>query len=66
VLLKLYDTTGRLVRTFPNHEFFVYPGGLQVFWNGRDADGRAVRPGMYLAKLEASGRTATARVPFLR
>jgi len=66
VLLKLYDTTGRLVRTFPNNEFVALPSGLQVFWDGRDADGRAVRPGMYLAKLESMGRTATARVPFLR
>jgi glucose/arabinose dehydrogenase len=66
VLLKLYDTTGRLVRTFPNNEFFVSAGGLSVFWDGRDADGRKVPPGMYLGKLESMGRTATARVPFLR
>jgi len=66
LLLKLYDTTGRLVRTFQNNEFFGSPGGLAAFWNGRDADGRKVPPGMYLGKVESNGRTATARVPFLR
>ena len=65
-VLTLHDASGRIVRTFHDGDFVTGAQGPEVHWDGRDADGRALRPGLYVAKLESAGRTATARVPFLR
>jgi hypothetical protein len=53
VKLRLYDISGRLVRTLANG---VHPAGPNtVRWNGRDDGGRAVASGTYYARLEADG-----------
>jgi len=64
--VTLLDATGRVVRRWGPSEFARVPGGRGVFWDGRDGEGRPVRPGLYLARLESGGRSAVARVPFLR
>jgi hypothetical protein len=37
-----------------------------VVWDGMTGDGVAARPGVYVAQLEADGRRAGLRIPFLR
>jgi hypothetical protein len=57
---RIHDLSGRLVRRFHG----TANGGL--VWDGRDADGRFVPPGVYFVRAEAEGRAATARVVVLR
>jgi hypothetical protein len=63
--VRVIDVQGRLVTT-------AFSGVLQrgawtdVVWNGLDADGRPVDPGLFLLSLEAAGRRATVRVAALR
>jgi glucose/arabinose dehydrogenase len=65
--LTIHDANGRRVRRFTDAEFTPRNDGtLQVDWDGRDAGGRKVHPGLYLARLESGGQDASVRVPFLR
>jgi flagellar hook assembly protein FlgD len=54
VRLDLYDPSGRLVTTLVNG--WEAAGDRRVLWNGRDARGREVPTGIYLARLRADGR----------
>jgi hypothetical protein len=66
-VLTIHDLLGRRVRRIPEAEFQVRPSGaLHGAWDGRDDDGGAVRPGLYVVRLESAGRDATVRLPFLR
>jgi len=58
VMVKVYDGTGRLVKTLVNrpHE----PAGTKtVYWNAKDDESRAVANGIYFVRLEADGKTDT-------
>lgn len=56
--LELFDGSGRLVRSWADDPLAA--GG--IVWDGRDAGGRRVAPGLYLARLTAGAERATARV----
>jgi hypothetical protein len=56
--LRLFDTSGRLVRSF---DLGGEPGGT-LTWNGRDADGQRVPAGLYFARLESGSFRVTARL----
>jgi hypothetical protein len=61
--LRLYDVTGRLIRTVP------IPAGTTptVVWDGRDAKGNSVASGIYLARLETSlGSSPSVRLTLVR
>jgi len=55
VELKIYDVTGRLVRTLANREFDPVQGSPQgqftVLWDGSDDDGQKVSRGVYFYQL---------------
>ncbi|MCK4680733.1 T9SS type A sorting domain-containing protein [bacterium] len=56
VTLRVYDPSGRLVRSFDEGR---RPAGTHVLdWDGRDADGRELANGMYFARLVAGDDTA--------
>jgi hypothetical protein len=57
---RVVDLTGRNL-----HSFAVRGNGI-VVWDGRDSDGRLVRPGIYFVHVEAGGRTAVIRVAVVR
>ncbi|MGB3341374.1 MAG: T9SS type A sorting domain-containing protein [bacterium] len=58
VMVKVYDGTGRLVKTLVNraHE----PVGTKtVYWNAKDDGSRTVANGVYFVRLEADGKVDT-------
>ena len=65
VKLTVYDINGKVVRTLvdlPTHQ----AGRFTANWDGRDAEGRQVAPGVYFYRLETSMHSATERVTLLR
>ena len=60
VTLAILDPAGRRVRTLARGEFEA--GEHAAPWDGRDEDGRAVAPGLYFARFETAGFTATRRI----
>jgi hypothetical protein len=58
--LRVYDVAGRLVRTLTDGRM---PRGRSTFaWDGRDARGSGVSPGVYLVRLESDVARATRKV----
>jgi hypothetical protein len=62
--LAIYATSGARVRTLVSETRAAGPG--EALWDGRDARGRRVPPGLYLARLEAGGRSLRRAVLLLR
>jgi hypothetical protein len=58
--LELYSVTGRRVRTL--HDAPATAGPVSVAWDGADDQGRAVAPGVYLARATLAGRTLDRKV----
>lgn len=62
--LEIYDVAGRLVTTLLDR---FTPSGLYVArWNGRDARGREVGSGVYVARLTARGETRLRKLVLVR
>jgi hypothetical protein len=57
---RIYDLSGRRVRTIRD-----VPNGA-IVWDGRDEDGRLMRPGIYFLRVEAGGRSVVARVALIQ
>jgi flagellar hook assembly protein FlgD len=53
VTVKLYDVTGREIRTLVNQE--QKPGFYKVAWDGTSAGGEAVSSGIYFYRIDAVG-----------
>jgi len=62
--LRLFDVTGRLVRTL--HEGWANAGPQRLRWDGRDDRGRTVGVGIYFVRLTAGGIIRTERILRLR
>ncbi len=63
--LRVYDLSGRLVRTLLNNE--TAPQGLnQVVWNGRNDSGQQVPSGVFFYRLEAAGFTESKRMVLVK
>jgi photosystem II stability/assembly factor-like uncharacterized protein len=58
--LRVYDVTGRLVRTLADAP--LARGRTTLEWNGRDAGGATVSPGVYLLRLETESARVTRKV----
>ena len=58
--LEVYDIKGRLVRQVMDGT--VPAGEHEIQWDGRDASGREVAPGVYLVQLVAGDRSETSKV----
>jgi hypothetical protein len=62
--VAVHDVAGRELRVLDGG---VRPAGAhELAWDGRDADGRSVPPGVYLARLVGAGAPAVARFVLLR
>jgi hypothetical protein len=64
VRLSVHDVAGHLVRTLVEDD--LPAGSHEAAWNGRDAAGRNVASGSYLARLESGGRVEVARMGLCR
>jgi len=53
ITLKVYDISGRLVRSFPSSLFSLHSS---VTWDGRDDKGKRVKTGVYFIKLEVKSK----------
>ena len=53
IVLTLHDVRGRIVRTLKNRRGAA--GSGRVIWDGTDAFGAPVEPGLYYARLFAGG-----------
>ncbi len=60
VRLGVIDASGRRVRTLADGPHAA--GTWTASWDGRDEHGHAVRAGVFFARLEAGGRTATRKL----
>jgi hypothetical protein len=65
VAVRIYDVSGRLVRTLTEGEFRA-PGRHELTWDGRDGRGLNVASGVYLCRTEASGAERTQRMVLIR
>jgi len=64
VTLRLYDVSGRSVRTLVDAS---RPSGQwSVTWDGRDNLGRTVAPGLYLVRMQAAGFADVRRLAMMR
>jgi hypothetical protein len=63
--LRIYDATGRLVRSF-YRESSIMDHGSVVSWDGTDDTGRRLPAGVYLLAIPDSAGTRTIPVVFLR
>jgi hypothetical protein len=64
VELKLYDVTGRLVRTLANREFAA--GEHDITWDGSDDEGRLVARGVYFYQLRTPSFVSQKKLAVLR
>lgn len=62
--LSIYDVAGRLVRRLAAGP--LEPGSYALPWDGADADGRRVAPGIYFSVLRSSTGRSTQRLVRLR
>jgi flagellar hook assembly protein FlgD len=60
----LYGADGRLVRDLGERWFGA--GSQRFAWDGRDASGEHLPPGIYFLVLDAGGQRAAAKVTLLR
>jgi large repetitive protein len=64
VRTALYGADGRLRRDFGAHSFGA--GAHELRWDGRDASGTALPPGIYFLRLEGAGAITSAKITVLR
>ena len=62
--LKVYDVTGKLVRTLIDEE--CGPGWYSTYWDGKDRSGRKVSSGVYFARFTAGSYVKTGKLLILR
>ena len=65
VEIKVYDVSGRLVRTLANR---IFPGGVEhvVIWNGTNDDGNKVARGVYFYQLRSPSFVSQKKLAVLK
>lgn len=66
VSLRVYDCTGRLIRTLVNDNANLPAGVKSVYWDGRDETDRKISDGVYFLRLEAENKSATCKLILVR
>jgi hypothetical protein len=62
----VYDITGRLVKNLPIARIPNSANTFQASWDGRNANGRAIAPGVYFVRITSDDKARTARVTIAR
>lgn len=63
VSLKIYDVSGRLVKTLISNE--KVDGKCNVLWDGTNDSGLRVSQGIYMVRLESRSKAVTAKLVYL-
>jgi flagellar hook assembly protein FlgD len=66
VSLRIFDASGRLVRTLLDGDVEAIPTVRLPRWDGRDEKGHRVGSGIYYYRLAVSGRVLSRRMVVLR
>jgi len=66
VTIRIYDVSGRLVRTLLDEVRGTSPSGHEAVWRGDNDAGHALASGVYFCRLETKGFTATRKIVILR
>ena len=64
VSIKIYDATGRLVKTIANRK--MPEGYHQIEWNNKDESGKAVPDGIYVLQIFANGKSETMKLSIMK
>jgi len=64
IRLKIYDLTGKLVRTLLDGE--LQAGEQKIFWDGRDQQGQTVASGVYFYELVAGSKIERKKMSLVR
>lgn len=64
IRLRLFDVRGRFVATLAEGQRAAGP--QTVLWSGRDAEGRCVSAGLFIARLETASETRTLKLSLVR
>ncbi len=64
ISLKIYDITGKLVKTIANGMYEV--SSYRMKWNGINENGTKVTPGIYYCKLETEHYSSTNKIMMIR
>jgi hypothetical protein len=64
VTVRVFDVTGRAVRTLADGKFPA--GQFRLAWDGRTADGRRLSPGQYFATIQIGAKRFTQKLTLLR
>ena len=62
--LRVYDVTGRLVKTLANREFEA--GSHDLFWDGSNDDGQLVSRGVYFYQLRTPSFVSQKKLAVLK
>lgn len=65
VTLRVYDVSGRTIRTLVNGAQLT-PGSHQLVWDGRNDGGQPLGPGLYFCELQTGSLSATKRMVLAR
>jgi hypothetical protein len=64
--VKVFTTTGRLVKTFGGAEIETISSGRKILWDGTNDQGRDLGPGMYFVQVRVAGRKNVLKVMIVR
>ncbi|MCX7785406.1 MAG: hypothetical protein N2201_04160 [candidate division WOR-3 bacterium] len=64
VSLKIYSSSGRLVRTLQNG--LIFKGNQRFIWDGKDDYGREVPSGIYIVNLAVENKITNRRISIVR
>jgi hypothetical protein len=64
VRASIYDVSGRCIRSL--HDGILPRGPLELYWDGRDREGRRVAPGIYWIRVATADGSRTERLVVLR
>jgi hypothetical protein len=64
--VKVFTTTGRLVKTFRGGEIETISSGRKIIWNGTNDRGAKLGPGIYFVQVRVAGRKSVLKVMIVR
>ena len=62
--VSLYNLNGQHIKTFMNEN--TQPGKYSIIWNGKDQNGKEVKPGLYLVRLQSGRNIVTKPVEMIQ